>query len=180
MGKLDKGVHFTGTIGNLCYYEMGDSTYVRSKSSLTRKRVLKDKAFEKTRKYASNLGLASQIGSEIYRALPRDIKGRWLYRTITGEAASLLYEGMQEQEVKDSLWKKYIHDTACYNEEAIKAGCDNLSPASKESRVQLRKVFYERWIIQSKSQFSFKRVWCRRGVFKPDEIPKRLGFIANG
>src|SRR5688572_33251175 len=100
MAKLPEGIHFTGTVGNTCYYEMGNRTYARTKSSLTRKRVLKDKAFEKTRKHASDLGLASKIGSEIYKALPVDIKGRWLYRAITGEAASLLYEGKTLEEVK--------------------------------------------------------------------------------
>src|SRR5712672_2962614 len=107
MAKLPEGVHFTGTIGNVCYYEIGDRTYARTKSSLTRKRVLKSKSFEKTRKHASDLALASRIASAIYKLLPADVKGRWIYRAITGEAASLLYKGKTEQEVKECLWKKY-------------------------------------------------------------------------
>ena len=39
------------------------------------------------------MGLASKIASPVYRALPLETKGRWLFRAIAGEAASLLYEG---------------------------------------------------------------------------------------
>jgi hypothetical protein len=109
-----------------------------------------------------------------------DIKGRWLYRAITGEAASLLYEGKEEQEVKDILWKKYIYDTKCENEEAIKKGCLNFSFASKESRHHLRKVFLDRWENQDKPTHIFKQLWCRRGIFKPKEMPKRLGLVPCG
>src|SRR5262249_40393367 len=111
MAKMNEGVFISGTIGNLTFYQMYGRTYMRTKSSLTRKRVLKSAAFENTRKHAADLGRAAQIGSVVYRALPAEMKGRWLYRSITGEAASLLYEGQPEEEVLAFLWKKYIEDT---------------------------------------------------------------------
>jgi hypothetical protein len=110
MAKVMEGFHIRGTFGNVTFYPLNGHTYVRTKSSLSRERVLKSASFEKTRKYASDLGRAARIGSFIYKALPA-IKARWIYQTITGEAASLLYEGMQEQEVKDMLWKKYLEET---------------------------------------------------------------------
>ncbi|MDZ4795337.1 MAG: hypothetical protein SGI83_13735 [Bacteroidota bacterium] len=47
MAKLQDNL-FTGCIGNVCVYRMNGHSYLRSKSSLSRKRVLKDRAFEKT------------------------------------------------------------------------------------------------------------------------------------
>jgi hypothetical protein len=181
MAKLAEGVHFTGTIGNICYYEIGDRTYSRIKSSLTRKRVLKNKEFEKTRKHAGDLALASKIASAIYKVLPSDIKGRWIFRAITGEAASLLYKGKTEQEVKDLLWKKYVQDTNCANEAAIKAGCVNVVPSTKQMNLQLKKIFMDRWERQGKPVYYFKRAWrWRQGnSFDREVIPGRLRYVRD-
>jgi hypothetical protein len=151
---------------------MDGRTYIRAKSSLSRKRVLKSKEFEKTRQYAGSFALASQIGSVIYQALPADIKGRWLYRTITGEAASLLYEGKTEQEAREILWKKYILDTACGNKEANENGLSNRQRCPKESRHLLRSLFYEQWKLQHRG-ISFKLVWERRGLFRPQDLLRK-------
>ena len=164
MAKLAEGVHFTGTIGNICYYEVGGRTFMRKKSSLTRKRVLKSKEFEKTRKHASDLALAARIGSAIYKLLPADIKGRWIYRAITGEAASLLYKGKGEQEVKDFLWKKYILDTECASEEVIKSGSVNIIPSTKSINHRLKMIFLDRWEKQGRAVYDFKRAW--RGEYR--------------
>ena len=80
---------------------------LRMKSSLTRKRVLKSKAFEKTRKYAGNMAKAARLGSAIYKELNLAKKNRALYHAITGMAASLLYKGVDETEVYQILKKKY-------------------------------------------------------------------------
>jgi len=172
MGKMREGIHFTGTIGNICFYQVGDRTYARAKSSLTRKRVLKDKEFRKTRRYANDLGRASRIGSEIYKALPGDIKGRWIFRAITGEAASLLYEGKTEQEVKAILWEKYIAKTGCGNREAAKGNRVNVVSSTKKSRGYLKAIFLERWKKQGKEDFYFEFAWRDR-QYRPEYF---LGF----
>lgn len=183
MAKLEKGILLRGTVGNLTFYVMQKHrpkrTYVRPKSSLTRKRVLNDKEFEKTRKHARDLGLASQIASVVYRALPVDISGRWIFRAIAGEAASLLYEGRTQEEVKQYLWNKYVHETQSAGKEPVREGQYNHDLANKENRKQLRDIFKERWQEQYKS-LSFKLVWKRKGLFKPEDIPKRLGFMSVG
>ena len=109
MAILAKGILFSGTIGDFCFYIRAGRTHVRNQSSLTRKRVLKAREFARTRQYAGDMGHASQIASIIYQSLP--VKGRWLFRAITGEAVSLLYEGKPVQEVKENLWRKYILNT---------------------------------------------------------------------
>jgi hypothetical protein len=170
MARVQSGIPISGTIGNATFYQMFGRTYVRKKSSLTRKRVLKSKAFEKTRKCARDLGLAAKIGSVIYKALPLDIrKDRWLYRAITGEAASLLYEGKEYQEVKELLWEKYITDTGAIpeNDKTIEEGSWNNHRSTKETNIKIRSVFQERWQKQGMLYYWFKRAWKKRGKFNP-------------
>lgn len=176
MGILANKIQLSGTYGKVCYYVVNGRTLVRAKSSLTRKRVLKDKAFEKTRQYAGNMGLASQIGSRIYRTLPMDIKGRWLFRAITGEAASLLYSGKTKEEVEEMLWSKYI-DAPCAGEPVLKKGKRYFQFSSLETRKLLWKVFLERWEAQNKPRHVFKKIWDRRGEWKVAMVPRRWGLV---
>ena len=76
---------------NVVVYEMRGNVYLRTKSSLTRKRVLESTAFEKTRKFAGNMAKASRIGSAIYRELNAAKKKRAHYPKKTGNGTSLLY-----------------------------------------------------------------------------------------
>jgi hypothetical protein len=170
MIKLDSRGNPLGTFGNICFYEMDGKSYARKKSSLTRKRVLKAKEFEKTRNYASKMAIAARIGSVIYKALPDDIKNRWFYRAITGEAASLLYKGREEQEVKELLWKKYITGTNSENENANKVNCKNFKHSARESNRQLRDLFRLVWEKQGKAEYHFKQAWDKRGYFNRERF----------
>jgi hypothetical protein len=179
MARVRGGVPISGTIGNVTFYQMYGRTYVRSKSSLTRKRVLKSKEFEKTRKHAGHFGIAAKIGSVIYKALPLDLRSeRWFYRAIAGEAASLLYKGMQEEEVKELLWKKYIKDTGAVAEgkKEIEQGEYNGYLFTKESNRKLREVFYQRWEKQGLLDYWFKRAWSKRSDFFPPNFREGLNF----
>jgi hypothetical protein len=181
MGKVN-GDSPLGTVGNICIYELRGNLYHRKKSSLTRERVLKDKGFAKTRKYAGDMGRAARIGSVIYKALPADIKHRWFYRAITGEAASLLYKGKDEQEVKDILWKKYIENTGCRSKEAEELASSgrskrNLFKSSKESRLSLRQIFEKRWEKQGKMMRYFRQAWQKTGNFNEERFREMLNQI---
>ena len=92
--------------GNVCVYRMKGKVYLRTKSSLTRKRVLKSKAFEKTRKYAGDMARESRLDSAIYREFPPAKRDRSKYQAITGMAASLLYQGLGEEKVQQMLRQK--------------------------------------------------------------------------
>jgi hypothetical protein len=177
MARMTKHIHFTGTIGNISYYEIGDRTFARSKSSLTRARVLEDREFEKTRKYAGDLATASRIASAVYKALPADIKGRWIFRAITGDAASLIYAGKPEQEVKDLLWKKYIEDTSSTNETNDANHTISPRPSTKKSNQQFELIFLRLWEKQGKPARYFKRTWRRGYRFNPDTIPRRSEYF---
>ena len=89
----------TGTFGMVCIYKMHGRYFMRSRSSLTGKRVKRDPAFRKTMEYAALLGKASRIGSAVYAGLPADQKQHALYRKLTGEAMTWLKYGWQQEEV---------------------------------------------------------------------------------
>jgi hypothetical protein len=69
MAQLAEGVHFSGSIGNLTFYQRWGKTFVRTKGSVTRERVLKNREYSKTRQYANNLALASRIASPVYNPM---------------------------------------------------------------------------------------------------------------
>ncbi|NII26648.1 hypothetical protein HB364_16280 [Pseudoflavitalea sp. X16] len=97
----------TGTIGPICIYKMYGQYYIRTRSSLTGKRVKKDPAFRKTMQYAALLGKASRIGSAVYAALPEHRKQHALYRKFTGEAMTWLKYQWTEEDIVTYLIKQY-------------------------------------------------------------------------
>jgi hypothetical protein len=178
MARQNGDAIIEGTFYNMTFYQMWGKGYVRSKSSLTAERVMEDPTFEKTRRYARDLGLAARLASPVYKSLPLEKKSRWMYRAIAGEAASLLYRGKTEEEVVYLLWEKYIHVPMSLNENRVKKSClsANTSVCKKTKRA-LWKIFRDRWEEQGKPVSIFKYIWEPRGVFKPECVPKRLGRV---
>lgn len=105
-------------IGRLVFYKMGNEYYVRTKSSLTGKRVKKDPKFRRSMKSAGRLARASKIASAVYKALPANFRIFSLYRSFTGEAIMMLKQGMKEEEVLVKLLEVYVPKFETKNEEA--------------------------------------------------------------
>lgn len=63
-------ITFTGTYNNLVFYLWRGKYCVRTKSSLSGKRVKTTAAFRTTMQYAKRLARASVIASGVYRQLP--------------------------------------------------------------------------------------------------------------
>lgn len=93
----------TGTIDNLCFYEMEGNYYARQKSSLTGKRVKKDPAFAGTMRNATLLGRASKVASFIKRSFPKEEQCRELFQILTGKVMRLMRDGIGEEEIKVML-----------------------------------------------------------------------------
>src|ERR1044071_1020046 len=165
MPKKASGITATGTIGNVTFYQMDGKQYSRAKSSLTGKRVLTDPKFELTRKHAGQFGRGSALASQIYELMPQTAKGRPIFRAIAGEAASLLYTGKEEQEVKDILLKKYIQDPDCENVMAT-YGKDFKSPQVRQMNRILRNTIFRRVSEAGKSTTNFKRAWRHGEPFR--------------
>ncbi|MGH2644270.1 MAG: hypothetical protein ACRDE2_09995 [Chitinophagaceae bacterium] len=108
MAKQCGPYKITGTIDNVCFYRMNDSYYVRMKSSITRKQVMKDPAFRRTREHAALLGEASKIASGVYRQITGERKKHAIYRELTGKAMRLLKEGRDKEAVFQILDGLYL------------------------------------------------------------------------
>jgi hypothetical protein len=173
---IDENLRFSATIGNLCYYVMRDRTYLREKSSLSRDRVLKSKEFEKTRKYASNFAIAARLASPIYKALPLDIRARWIYRSIAGEAASLLYQGKSASDVNDILWEKYVYGNKPASEKKQNNQSTNNSRKPRATIKSLKQAFAGRWEKQGKLAYDFKQAWKDPKSFDPESVRR----LTNG
>jgi hypothetical protein len=93
----------TGTIDNICFYQMEGQYYARQKSSLTGKRVKKDPAFARTMAKAHLLGKASKLASLIKQSFPKEEQGRELFQLLTGKVMRLMKEGFGEEEIKVKL-----------------------------------------------------------------------------
>ncbi|PWV50411.1 hypothetical protein [Chitinophaga sp. S165] len=99
---------FIGTQDNLTIYLMNGEYIIRTKSSLTGKRVKRDPAFAKTMMYAGWLKQGARIASHIYRQLSDDKRVYKRYRELTGKAMLLLKEGFDADNVITMLEAVYL------------------------------------------------------------------------
>ncbi len=115
MPKIVGGVPpFIGTQDNLTIYHMNGEYIIRTKSSLTGKRVKHDPAFAKTMKYAGWLKQGARIASRIYRQLSDDKRIYKQYRELTGKAMLLLKEGFDADDVSTMLEAVYLIQPVTY------------------------------------------------------------------
>lgn len=89
---------------NIQFYKMDGKYYARGKSSLTRERVLTDKAFTLTRVYSSLMAQASPIASAVYQQIPEPERHHDYFNKLVGEAQRRIKKGMTVQEVYDELY----------------------------------------------------------------------------
>ena len=82
--------------------------YIRTRSSLTGKRVKTDPAFYKTMQYADLMAKGSPIASKVYALVPLQHRQKNLCRKITGEAMTWLKYGWKAEDVIEWLAKKYV------------------------------------------------------------------------
>jgi hypothetical protein len=90
---------------NIQFYKMDGKYYARMKSSLTRERVLTDKAFTLTRVYSSLMAQASPIASAVYQQIPEPERHHDYFNKLVGEAQKRIKKGMTAQEVYQELYE---------------------------------------------------------------------------
>lgn len=159
MARPKKSVRFSATIGDLCFYQRNGKTYMREAKALDREVVLTDDRFEKTRQYANKMAMAAKIGSEIYKQLPAEMKARWIFRSITGHAASLLYKGENPEAVKVILYDKYIDDPKEELQEVSPSYRTSKNYRETKANKMLRALFHESWKKQGKRMSDFSLAW---------------------
>ena len=89
--------------GIITFYKMGGRYFARSKSSLTGKRVKKDKKFKRTMHNAGMLTKASEIVSPIYNALTEDWRCHDLYLKLIGIGVRLLHAGKTVEDITHTI-----------------------------------------------------------------------------
>jgi len=82
--------------------------YIRSRSSLTGKRVKTEPVFYNTMKYADLMAKGSPIASKVYALVPLQHRQKNLCRKITGEAMTWLKYGWSAADIIEWLTKKYV------------------------------------------------------------------------
>lgn len=137
------------------------------------------------RKHAGDMGRASKIASAVYRSLPADIKGRWIFRAIAGHAASLFYQGKSEQQVRDALNRKYVLiptgggkrtiSSKLHSKKTTSGLVTNIS--SKTANKHWKNIFLKDWEKQGKDVFYFEIAWEHRQSFNPYTIPRRSEYF---
>src|SRR5438045_3080737 len=103
MAKQAGEYFITGTIDELSFYRMDGKYYVRKKSSLTRKRVLKTAAFTRSMHSARELAAASVAASLVYRTVAKEMRKVSWYRKMTSIAKLLFRNGESREKVLDVL-----------------------------------------------------------------------------
>jgi hypothetical protein len=97
MARLSQTPPFLGTKDGLVVYKRWGKYYVRTKSTLSGKRVKRSAAFKGTMESARLLGRASSIASKVYQQKPDKVFKQ--FRTLTGIAMRHLKTGLTEEEV---------------------------------------------------------------------------------
>lgn len=108
MGKQAGPDYITGTVGDRTYYRLNGQYLVRAKSTLSRRRVKRSPAFQRTMEYAGWLAQASKVASEVYRMIPRERRRVEMYRAMTGMAMNFIKEGMDREMAKQRLIQAYV------------------------------------------------------------------------
>ena len=108
MAKQAGPHYFTGTIGDLIFYKLGDNYYVRQKGSYNTKALQKPGARPLMQLKQAEFGRASKLASEVYRLLPRTLKKHGLFGQFTKAARTLLRQGKDEAAVKAALAKAFL------------------------------------------------------------------------
>jgi hypothetical protein len=99
MARQTGSLKITGTIDNLTFHQMDGRYYVRTKSSLTRKRVLRNPAFKRSLQRVELFGIASNIAAALYKQLPQSQKGKNVIGKLTGQVFQLLMDESTPEEI---------------------------------------------------------------------------------
>jgi hypothetical protein len=94
--------------GIITCYKMFGQYFMRSKSSLTGKRVKKDKRFQRTMHNAGMMALASKWVTPVYNSLTEDWRCQDLQRKLVGIGVKLLHQGQTKEAVQEAVWDEVV------------------------------------------------------------------------
>ena len=136
-------IKIVGTIDDVTYYIMKGVHYARRKSSLDRKRILRDPHFERFRQCAKVFGKASKLASELYRLFPKERKKHGVYGKLTGEFNLLFREGKTSEQAVEVMMKKYL-EVKMIEEKKELATNNTFQPPLSNSFINEREMLFNR------------------------------------
>jgi len=177
-GKVEMQGHNPGIINwvgtmhsrNLTFYKMNGQYFVRSKSSLTRKRVKRAACFKKTREFAAKLGRASSIASSVYKQLPEGWKLHSLYRKLTGAGFQLLKAADHtDEDIINHLWQ-------CLRALGYKTEIDydEIAPSTTTLQEPVKKK--KSTVRKKRVQHTILRIRFRQNLDKSQKMPDNLNL----
>jgi hypothetical protein len=107
MARPQGTIYDSGTIDGMTFYRMEGKYYTRRKTSLSKERVLTNKAFERSRTAARVFGEASKLASEEHGMLTREQRKHGLIGKLSRAANRRLHQGMDKVEVVLVLLREY-------------------------------------------------------------------------
>jgi hypothetical protein len=108
MARQAGNLKIIGTIDGITFYKMKGDYYARTKSSLDRKRILRDPSFERFRECSKVFGKASKLASQLYRLFPKEMRKHGVYGNLTGEFNLLFREGKTPEQAVEIMMRKYL------------------------------------------------------------------------
>jgi hypothetical protein len=102
-------VLFEGTIGNITGYRMNGKHYLKAKSSLSRRQILKKDCFSNTRRNAKWFGEAQSIAKQIYHELPPDKRDQFkVWYPLRNKAQLMVRKELPREEIIRHLRNEFI------------------------------------------------------------------------
>src|SRR5437764_9894714 len=101
-------IRATGTIDGLTFYRLMGKFYVRRRSSLTKERIKKDRAYELFRWHSSLHGAAAKIARPLYWMLPERKRRHHVFGRLTAFVKALLREGKSVYEVVEVFRREWL------------------------------------------------------------------------
>lgn len=106
MAKQTGPVFIEGTLGGITFYNRQGTWVARKKTSLNKKRVSTDPAFEASRRASAGFGVAAKLAKIIYWQLPVKKRGRGVIGKITGLVNGMLQKGYKPAEIEKEINKQ--------------------------------------------------------------------------
>jgi hypothetical protein len=159
--------------GIITCYKMYGAYFIRSKSSLTGKRVKRDKRFRRTMHNAGILARASEWVTPVYNSLTEDWRCHDLYRKLVGLGVKLLHQGATKEAVQEAVWEELERlgyrtewpaweippELAKWVEEEVqkkKAKVEGMKSARRSRRVEVHSRKGLVWVVNSTGKLVFE------------------------
>ena len=157
MARQAGPLYFTGTIGDLIFYKIGENYYMRQAGSYNTKAVQKPGARPLMQLKQAEFGRASQLAKEVYwRQLPREKRGWGVHSKMTKIARQLLQEGKSEAEVLALVVPLYLGEVVGSKQEEPTAAVapaeqpQQEKPVAKTTRKQPACTALSGWQVSEK------------------------------